>query len=804
MPTRRVVAPVLCLAGALLLSAAYLLIDNELFHIVGYDGMELFAAVAVFAGAARFRPDQRDAWSVLGVALLFDFLGEVLWDAGWKSSGSVPDLAYLTAYVLGAIAIVKLVRATADGHDIDDFLDVVIVAVGFGLLAVEFLVEPAVSVSGEAMARFTAVVYPLIGVAVLFTLLRLSVHRNRRVPALWLLLGAIGIRLVADLVYSWDTLYGAYHEGALLDTLWILNSACFAAAALHPSMRLLTAGQRVRPRIEDARIRLASIAMAAVAIPLVVVLHESFRKQQRPWMAAGIAGLEVLVVLRVARLLRWRLRAEADLAQALARQAAVAELGRLAVEGAEPERLEFAAVDFRSRLEGKNDADFVDGLEAVLAAATARHTAESQLAHQALHDPLTGLPNRALFLDRVELARDRSRRHHQAFALLFLDLDHFKVINDSLGHQAGDQLLIEVARRLSLCARSGDTVARFGGDEFAVLCDQLAHDGDALAVAERIVSALRQPISIHGESVVVTASVGIAIGDDHSTAGALLRDADAAMYRAKDAGRDRVEVFDDLMRARAMRRLTVEQDLRAALGRGELVVHYQPTVDLRTRRMVGHEALLRWQHPTRGLLAPDEFLDVAEETGLITRIGGFVIDRVLADMADADAQPSLACGSVAINVSMRQLTDLDLAVLVARALDVYQVDPHRLCLEVTEHALARDPDRTAAVLADLTALGVDIAVDDFGTGYSSLTHLRHFHVDVLKIDHSFVAGLGTDADDTAIVQAVIGLGHALGLLVVAEGVEREDQVDALLAAGCDHGQGRYFAAPAPLPPAVAV
>jgi diguanylate cyclase (GGDEF)-like protein len=621
---------------------------------------------------------------------------------------------------------------------------------------------------------------------------------------LFFLIGAVGLRLAADLTYSWDTLYGAYHEGALLDTFWMLNSACFAAAALHPSMTALTAGRRLRPLIDDARLRLASIAIAAVAIPLVIVLHESMADLEHAWMPLGIAGLEVLVVLRVARLLRWRLRAEADLEQALTRQAAVAELGRLAVEGAEPERLEFAAVEMRRRLGGPNDADFVDGVDSVLSAATARHGAETRLAHQALHDPLTGLPNRALFLDRVELARDRSKRNQYAFALLFLDLDRFKVINDSLGHQAGDELLIEVARRLSACARSGDTVARFGGDEFAVLCDQLASEADVLAVAERITGALRQPVTILGESVVVTASIGVAIGDAHSTAGGMLRDADAAMYRAKEAGRDRVEVFDDLMRARAIRRLTTEQDLRAAISRGELLMHYQPTVELRSRKLVGHEALLRWAHPARGLLGPDQFLDVAEESGLITRIGEFVIDRVLADMSDAAGHPSLRCGKVAVNVSLRQLADVDLAALVANALETYGIDAGRLCLEVTEHALARDPDRTAAALADLTALGVDIAVDDFGTGYSSLTHLRRFHVDVLKIDRSFVEGLGSDADDTAIVRAVIGLGHALGLLVVAEGVEREDQVDALLAAGCDHAQGRYFGAPAPLPPAMGV
>jgi len=420
---------------------------------------------------------------------------------------------------------------------------------------------------------------------------------------------------------------------------------------------------------------------------------------------------------------------------------------------------------------------------------TERRRAEAALAHQALHDPLTGLPNRTLLLDRLGHALDRARREPALAALLFVDLDRFKPVNDSLGHAAGDVVLVEVARRLADVVRGGDTVARLGGDEFVVFAERLDSPQDALQVAQRAAAAIREPIEVEGHALHLDASIGIAFADNEAP-DELLANADAAMYEAKQRRAEHA-LYHEQMRSRASRRLELETGLRRALDAGEIAVRYQPQVDLATGEPVGVEALARWQDPRRGLVLPGEFVPLAEETGLIGPLG----DRVLA-LACHDAAGWAAAGTpvtVAVNLSPRQFAAPGLVARVSEALADSGLDPERLCLEITETAVMNDVEAARSMLAALKALGVGIAIDDFGTGYSSLSYLTRFPVDVLKIDRSFVHGLER-SDEAALVGAIIAMGHALGVRIVAEGIESESQVEELSWLTCDIGQGFLFGA----------
>ncbi|HVN50051.1 MAG TPA: EAL domain-containing protein, partial [Acidimicrobiales bacterium] len=426
-----------------------------------------------------------------------------------------------------------------------------------------------------------------------------------------------------------------------------------------------------------------------------------------------------------------------------------------------------------------------------------RKAFEHRLAHQATHDPLTGLPNRALLIDRLESALARARRHQRRVAVLFLDLDHFKVVNDSLGHGLGDRLLVAISERLALALRPGDTVARFGGDEFVVLCEDVLDQRDAIAVAERIDRSIGGRFVIDETEVFVGVSIGIACPDDVEVdPETLIRDADAAMYRAKDRGRARWELFDNAMRASAVDRLDIETALRRALERRELRVFYQPIIDLPTGTIDGVEALLRWEHPERGLLNPDDFITVAEETGLIVPIGAWVLDQACRQVQRWQASASTRAPlRVSVNLSGRQLGHPGLVDDVSSVLSSTGIDPSLVELEITESVLMDDVEMSRETLGRLHALGVKLAVDDFGTGYSSLSYLRRFPVDLLKVDRSFIDFLDEDGDDSAIVTAIITLAHTLGLVAVAEGVETASQLSALRRLRCDRGQGFHMARP---------
>lgn len=430
-------------------------------------------------------------------------------------------------------------------------------------------------------------------------------------------------------------------------------------------------------------------------------------------------------------------------------------------------------------------------------AAIERKRSESQLAHRALHDELTGLPNRALFLDRLGVALDRSRRTSASVAVLFLDVDNFKEVNDSLGHAAGDRVLASLAERLRAMLRPMDTVARFGGDEFTFLFEELASEREVVLIAERISRTTSAPIRLEDGEVTVTVSIGIAmVGDPNIPPETMIREADAAMYRAKELGRSRYELFDEASRTRAMERLELEAALRLAVERSELQVHYQPKVSLDAAPAVtGFEALVRWQHPDRGLLAPDQFLPLAEETGLMLPIGEFVLDQALRQLARWRAlNPAL---TMSVNLSSRQLEDAGLVSTFAAALRGQGTDPHSVCLEVNETAITSQPELAARVLEGLKAVGVRLAIDDYGTGLGSLANLKLLPFDTLKIDSTLIGDLSHDPDQAPVIGAIVELAHALGLSVLAEGVETEAQLDHLRRLGCDGAQGFLFGRPLP-------
>ncbi|MDP9406735.1 MAG: EAL domain-containing protein [Actinomycetota bacterium] len=843
---------------AVCLGATYFLAGGAAARVTLLVPLELGTAAVMLLGVRLHRPEHRLPWVLLAAGLASFAVGDAI-AYGYPAvtgvfapSPSWYDLFYLASYALVVPALVLLVRHRC-GAERRSLIDAMTFTTGLGLPVWVLLVLPTLR-DGEASAgaQLIAVAYPLADLTVLAVLTRLWFSPGAR-PVAFLLLGAGMVPLlVSDVVYGAEIIAGTWTIGTWVDGGWMLWVTCWGMAATHPSMTATTDGA-ARPA-GLTPLRATSLAAAALVAPGVLVIQglRGDSVDVGP-IAAAFVVLTALVVARVADLVQELTESDArqrgqerfralvqggsDLITLLSPDGVVTyqspsverllgvpaedlvdtpladvvhpdDRSRLAAHlaaslaGSKPGSVELRlrAADGTSRWVETLGGNLVgDGSErgVVLTSrdVTERRSLEEQLTRQALHDPLTGLANRRLFADRVKQAL--ARRGDGQVAVLFIDLDDFKTVNDSLGHAAGDALLTEVGRRLTGLVRAGDSVARLGGDEFALLLEDEVTDDTGERLAERVVRALREPARLGNTEVVPRASLGVAsapTGSDHDE---LLRNADLAMYMAKGGGGSRYEVFHHEMYAATVGRLELVADLRRALEREEFRLHFQPTVRIETGTVTGVEALVRWEHPTRGLVAPGAFIPLAEETGLIVPMSRWILAQACTQAGLWPVPPGGRPVTVAVNLSPRHLADPSVVDDVALALAESGLDPARLVLEITETGLLADGDEMVAILQSLKALGVRLAVDDFGTGYSSLSYLRRFPVDILKVDKSFVDGLGLDGEATALVRAILDMAQSMNMTTVAEGIEEGHQLSELAALGCDLGQGFLLSRPLP-------
>jgi diguanylate cyclase (GGDEF)-like protein/PAS domain S-box-containing protein len=771
---------------------------------------------------------------------------------------SLADGFYLATYPFLVAGLLLLNRARIPRRDRTGLVDALIVTVSMGVLSWVYLMAPYVrDPSLDLATRLTSLAYPLADMLLLGVVARLWGNGGRRNTSFVLLITGLGALLAVDSLY-----YGQFQLGEIwgdsstIDAGWLVYYGCLGAVALHPGMRqLATPVPEVIGKITRARFGVL-LALASLLAPVVLAIQAARGQQvDVPVVAAGSLVLFALALIRMSGLVgaleALHQRQSESRLQRLVRNASDViticdtrgviryqtpsaarvlgwppdELvGTRLVELVHPDDTALVAEVFAAtgderpgdpvecRMRRRDgtwivaetvgapvDDDGVRGVVLTTRDITERKALEDQLTHRAFHDDLTGLANRALFVDRVQHALDRRGRADMPLAVLLLDVDDFKDLNDSLGHSAGDELLTRLAERLQAVLRSADTAARLGGDEFAVLLDDLTEATEASRVAERVLAALRVPCIVYGRPVAAGVSIGIALTDPDRAQDAeeLLRNADMAMYRAKRQGKNRYEHFVPSMHTGLLRKLELTGELRRAVEVGEFAVHYQPIVRLDGGNLVGVEALVRWQHPRHGLVSPADFIPLAEETGLIVPIGRSVLLQACAQAAlwhrDFPALPL----TVNVNLSVRQVQDPGLVAEVAEVLAITGLCPAALTLEITESVLAEDQSVATERLWALKRLGVHLAVDDFGTGYSSLSRLRHFPIDSLKIPKPFVDGILQGPEDSALARAIIELSGTLGLRVVAEGIEERDQWTELNRLGCELGQGFYFARPVP-------
>jgi diguanylate cyclase (GGDEF)-like protein len=730
---------------------------------VGLTVVPLVVAVACIRRALRLHGSLRLSWVLLGASSAAWGVGQAIWTLYETGLGrEVPfpswaDAGYLAAVPLAAAGLLVMPAASQSmAGFLRIVLDGVMVALALFCTSWILVLGPLFAAGGDnLLSTILSLAYP-VGDVVTITMLIFALLRARhggeaaRQPLYLIGLGLTGIAL-ADSGFVYLTSQTSYTSGSFIDIGWFAGFAVLLVAARRP--------ERLLPSVEpDHGLRFVSslwVPYTPVVIMAATVLLQHFRGEALDGTATFTAmAVLLLIVLRQVLTLR-------------------ENLGLLRTL---EDRVEMRTAELRRREED-------------------RKRLQDELAHQAFHDSLTGLANRALFKDRVDHALKRLQRRRRPLAVFFLDLDRFKAINDSFGHASGDALLIAVSKRLSDCVRAEDTVARLGGDEFAVLVENLAGDAEVRIIADRVKEAFRDPIVIDGRELAVAASIGIALSEAGTeTADDLLRNADLAMYRAKAAGGGARQYAPE-MHAGMIDRLELESDLRQALARDQLYLVYQPIVDLQTGRLSGAEALLRWQHPTRGVVSPAEFIPVAESSGMIVPIGEWVLRQACRDARRWDEIRGGEQLSVSVNLSGRQLQTSELPSVVPQALLEAGLAPGRLTLEMTESVLIDRNDETLALLHELRRIGVRLAIDDFGTGYSSLSYLHRFPVDVVKIDRSFIESLTGEADDTSLVGSIIRIGQGLRVSTVAEGIEDATQLAALQRLGCDNGQGYHFARP---------
>jgi diguanylate cyclase (GGDEF)-like protein len=806
-----------------------------------YSCIEFGAAGACLLRAHASERERR-AWVLLAAGMLCFAFGDVYYAIVVPSGPSPADAGYLLFYPFTYASLVLLVRSRSDRFAPGIWLEGLIGALAVAAIGSALLEKPIESATGgKPLTVALNLAYPLTDIVLFALVVGVMVLTGRRNAGTWLV-AALGFAVFAitDALYLYQLAAGTYVEDTVLDAGWPAAFALLALAAWQRPARVRTSrlvgwqsavgpglfglsGLAVLIYASYEHVYRVAVVLAALSIVTVIARMALLVAQRlRDVDAIGVSeeryralvkSLPDTVITVFDRRLRLVFADGAGITDDMRRLLA---LGTYAVDYAPEIDKPIMEAAYREALVGaysthelsfpdssgrtwsvqigpyRPDGRVVEGAFCIARNVTASKQAEEQLEHQALHDALTGLANRVLFMDRLEQALARLDRHPRPLALLFVDLDHFKVVNDSLGHTAGDEVLVQAAQRLQRALRPIDTVARFGGDEFVILCEDVGGRSEAEEIARRVNTALARPFRIGDHDVVMTASAGIVMALDPVTeAGALLRDADTAMYRAKERGRATHQMFESSMRMRAVQRLELETALRRAIENDELRVLYQPQVRLNDGTIVACEALVRWAQPQRGLVDPADFIPIAEESGLIVPLGEWVFRRVCDDVARL--QISIP---VSVNVSPRQLADPNFVDMVAGLVREKEVDAGALCLEVTESALFADPDTALLRLSALRSLGLRLAIDDFGIGFSSLYHLRQLpDVDFLKIDRVFIEELGHNRKDSAIVGAVIVLAGSLGMAIVAEGIETQEQADELRAIGADYGQGYLFGRP---------
>ena len=728
--------------GAAFIALYFFALDTAAQDLL-YQVPGMVAPIGVVAGILRYRPADPKPWIALAVGLSLTVMGDWTWVVldrmGLELFPSVADALYLGGLLVTAGAIIGLLHDRIPGGDRAGLIDALVVAVGAGLLSWTFLMEPLVSDPVASMGEIAvAIAYPVIDIVLLGVLVRLFLAPGDRVPALKLILIALVVLVLTDFPYAVVALEGGYYTGHILDAGWLAASFLWASAALHPSMRNVAEPVEIG-ELQLTPLRLAMLACASLMAPAVLVIQAAMG--QTIDVAVVATGCVVLFLLVIAR------------------------LGGL-------------VSDLRANL-------------------YARRTLEEELEHRALHDPLTGLPNRALFYDRLEHAL--SRRSEQV-AVLFMDLDDFKTVNDTFGHQAGDELLSEVGDAIRRSVRSSDTVARLGGDEFAILIDRDATVATARELAVRLQHAIGAHRMIAGHERSIGTSIGISVGTSGvTTAETIMREADVAMYVAKSKGKAGHSVFDPRTHDVVVRTMGLQGDLEHAIREHQFELNYQPIVSLASGELAGVEALVRWRHPTRGLLQPRDFIHLAELTGAIG-----ALDRWVLEEAGRQARAWGADGAtggtrfLSVNLSPLALVQPGFVTFVRDVLDASGLRPEQLILEVTE-TVQPDPRGVATALTGLKALGVRLAIDDFGTGFASVSRLLDSPFDVIKIDEGLVHAMRSDPRAAAIASGIIELGRRLGAHTIAEGIEGAAELTELRQMGCDLGQGFHFAPG--LPPA---
>ncbi|WP_421121495.1 putative bifunctional diguanylate cyclase/phosphodiesterase [Aquihabitans daechungensis] len=712
----------------------------------------LAALGCVLASRRAISERHRLGWKLLAASALSWSLGQVVWTYYEVSGAAAPfpslaDVGYLLAVPLALGAVWMMSVRSSTSSWMVALLDALIIAGGLLAISWPLVLGPAWDdASSSSIFEFALTLAYPVGDLVVVSAVLLAIMRTDRerdaIPLLPIALGLIMLGL-ADSIFVWTSMQGTEQAVSLADLGWTAGYLIVLLAAAQYPLPVASgrAEVHVAPSLRRAALPLTVVSMAWMVRMLLVATDQPEDR-----------FLTVLTVMTVALVL------------------------------------------IRFLMTMRENQDLTESLEEKIGELTAR---EQQLSHQALHDPLTGLANRRLFSDRVEHALNRSRRTGDLSAVLFIDLDDFKTVNDSLGHAAGDRLLASVAARMSGCVRPGDTVARLGGDEFGILLEEMEGPEHASHVARRILESLDVAFPLDGRQVFTRASVGVAVAD--STAGYvgadLLSDADVALYAAKGSGKSTFREFERTMRVTAIERLELGQDLRQALHQDQFFCHYQPIVDLVTGRVAALEALLRWDHPHRGLVGPNSFIELAEETGMIGEIGMAVLQMSCWQAANWRAEGKVpAALELHVNLSGRQLEDPYLVEKVKRVLASTGFPGSLLVLEITESVAVETGAAHLDLLEQLKGLGIRFAIDDFGTGYSSLNYLRALPVDVLKIDRAF-AQTENGQTDTVLLEAIVRLGHSLGIDMIAEGIEHEEQAITLRRLGCRRAQGFLFHRP---------